>query len=152
MTSYKKLFAYEGWADHEAVEAVLRAANPPSRVVRIMAHIIGASWLWYSRVVGQPSPMPVWPELPPGDLHPSIDAVHRAWETLIESLTPEQLNKRIEYVNSKGEHWTSTVEDVLTHLFMHSAYHRGQIAVLLRMENHEPAYTDYIHAARQKLI
>jgi uncharacterized damage-inducible protein DinB len=152
MTSYKKLFAYEGWADHEAAEALLRPANPPSRAVRIMAHIIGASWLWYSRVVGQPSPMPVWPELAPGDLHPSIDAVHRAWEKLLATLTAEQLSKRIEYINTKGERWTSTVEEILTHLFMHSAYHRGQIAVLLRMESHEPAYTDYIHAARQKLI
>jgi uncharacterized damage-inducible protein DinB len=152
MTSYKKLLTYEGWANHEAAEALLRAANPPSRVLRIMAHIVGASWLWYSRVVGQPSPTPVWPELPPEDLHSSIDAVQRAWEKLIESLTPEQLNKRIDYVNTKGEPWTSTVEDILTHLFMHSAYHRGQLAVLLRMENHEPAYTDYIHAARQNLI
>jgi len=152
MTPYKRLLAYEGWANHEAAEALLCAANPVTRVVRIMAHIVGASWLWYSRVVSQLSPMPVWPELPPEDLHASIDAVQRSWEALIESLTPEQLNKRIEYVNSKGEPWTSTVEEILTHLFMHSAYHRGQIALLLRMDNQEPAYTDYIHAVRQKLI
>ena len=152
MTSYKKLFAYEGWADHEAAEALLRAANPPSRAVRIMAHIIGASWLWYSRVVGQPSPMPVWPELPPDELHPSINAVQRAWENLPVTLTPEQLGSQIEYVNTKGERWMSAVEEVLTHLFMHSAYHRGQIALLLRLDNHEPPYTDYIHAVRQKLI
>ena len=152
MTQYKKLFAYESWANHEAAESLLRAANLPASALRIMTHIIGASWLWYSRVVSQPSPLPVWPELPPEDLHASIDAVQRSWETLIASLTPEHLNKRIEYVNSKGEPWTSTVEEILTHLFMHSAYHRGQIALLLRMDNHEPAYTDYIHAARKKLI
>jgi len=152
MTSYKKLFAYEGWANHEAAEALLRAANPPGRTVQIMAHIVGASWLWYSRIVSQPSPIPVWPELPPDDLHSRIDAVQRAWEKLLQTLTPDQLSKPVQYVNSKGEPWTSTIEDILTHLFMHSAYHRGQIAVLLRLDNHEPAYTDYIHAARQKLI
>jgi uncharacterized damage-inducible protein DinB len=152
MTSYKKLFAYEGWANHEAAEALLRVPSPSSRILRIMAHIIGASWLWYSRVVGQPSPIPVWPELRPDELPSGIDAVQRVWEKLLQTLTPEQLNKPIHYVNTKGEPWTSTVEEILTHLFMHSAYHRGQLAVLLRLDNHEPAYTDYIHAARQKLI
>jgi uncharacterized damage-inducible protein DinB len=58
----------------------------------------------------------------------------------------------VSYTNSKGELWTSTVEDILTHLVIHSAYHRGQIASDLRSAGREPAYTDYIHAVRQGLI
>ena len=152
MTPYKKLFAYEGWANHQAAQAVLRAQNQPKQPFRIMAHIVGASWLWYSRIVAHPSPIPVWPDLPPDELHARIDAVQRSWEKLLTSLTTDQLSKPIDYVNSKGEPWTSTIEDILTHLFTHSAYHRGQIALLLRMDNHDPAYTDYIHAVRQNLI
>ena len=56
------------------------------------------------------------------------------------------------YKNSKGEAWTSSVLDVLTHVVMHSAYHRGQIASVMRAGGGTPAYTDFIHAARQRLI
>jgi uncharacterized damage-inducible protein DinB len=35
---------------------------------------------------------------------------------------------------------------------MHSAYHRGQIASLMRAGGGIPAYTDFIHAVRQGLI
>ena len=152
MTSYKKLLAYETWANQEVAAALLRVANPPERALRIMAHIIGASWLWYSRLVAQPSPVTVWPDFDLDALPMELNKVHQVWERHLATLSPPQLNEAIEYVNSKGERWTSTIDEVLTHLFMHSAYHRGQIAALLRTSNHEPAYTDYIHAARQKLI
>ncbi|HYF39845.1 MAG TPA: DinB family protein, partial [Gemmatimonadales bacterium] len=71
---------------------------------------------------------------------------------LLESLDYEPLSEPISYINSKGERWSSTVEDILTHIVIHSAYHRGQIASDLRAEGHEPAYTDYIHAVRQRFV
>jgi uncharacterized damage-inducible protein DinB len=58
----------------------------------------------------------------------------------------------VTYTNSKGEVWTSGVEDILTHVTIHSAYHRGQIASDLRAEGHTPAYTDFIHAVRQGFV
>jgi uncharacterized damage-inducible protein DinB len=44
------------------------------------------------------------------------------------------------------------VEEILTHVVIHSAYHRGQIASDVRAAGGVPAYTDYIHAVRQGLI
>ncbi len=44
------------------------------------------------------------------------------------------------------------MEDILTHVVLHSAYHRGQIASQVRSGGEQPAYTDFIHAARQGLI
>jgi uncharacterized damage-inducible protein DinB len=41
---------------------------------------------------------------------------------------------------------------VLTHVVMHSAYHRGQIATHMRASGQTPAYTDFIHGVRQGLI
>jgi uncharacterized damage-inducible protein DinB len=40
----------------------------------------------------------------------------------------------------------------LTHVLLHSAYHRGQIASQMRGNGQTPAYTDFIHAVRQGLI
>ena len=55
-------------------------------------------------------------------------------------------------MNSKGQSWTSRVEDVLTHVLLHGAYHRGQIASALREAGLTPPYTDYIHATRSGRI
>ena len=62
------------------------------------------------------------------------------------------LNEKIEYRNSKGEPWSSRVEDILTHVLFHSAYHRGQVALEMRAAGLEPAYTDFIHAVRQGFV
>ena len=59
------------------------------------------------------------------------------------------LRAKVEYRNSKGEAFSSQVEDVLMHVILHSAYHRGQIAMEMRAAGVEPAYTDFIHAVRQ---
>jgi len=49
-------------------------------------------------------------------------------------------------------YWTSTVGDILTHVAMHGAYHRAQIAAAVRESGREPAYTDFIHAVRQGFV
>ena len=76
----------------------------------------------------------------------------RLWQDYLNALTPEQLSRPIPYVNTKGESWTNTVEDILTHAVIHSAYHRGQIAADVRASGHTPAYTDFIHGVRQGLV
>ena len=116
-----------------------------------MGHIIAAELLWLSRMEGRPSPLPVWPEL-------SVEDCEERQRDLSSQLTrslagwANPLSRQVRYTNSKGEAWTSTVEDILTHLVIHSAYHRGQIASDVRAAGLEPAYTDYIHAVRQGLL
>jgi len=74
------------------------------------------------------------------------------WSAYLREVTPELLSSTIAYKNSKGESWTSKIEDVLIHVVMHSAYHRGQVASDMRAAGSTPAYTDFIHGVRQGLI
>jgi uncharacterized damage-inducible protein DinB len=76
--------------------------------------------------------------------------LNRLWHDYLN--TVEDLLQGVSYKNSKGEPWTSTILDVLTHVVMHSAYHRGQIASHMREIGQAPAYTDYIHAVRQGYV
>ena len=57
-----------------------------------------------------------------------------------------------EITTSAHVDYDSLVRDILTHVFMHSAYHRGQIAVDMRQNGVTPAYTDFIHGVRQGLV
>jgi uncharacterized damage-inducible protein DinB len=51
---------------------------------------------------------------------------------------------RIRYTNLKKEAWEYTLEQMVHHLTMHSAYHRGQLATLLRQLDVVPPTTDYL--------
>ena len=80
------------------------------------------------------------------------DEMGIAWRDFLTKLGPGELDRTIEYRNTKGESWSNRIEDVLMHVIMHSAYHRGQIAMEMRGAGAVPAYTDFIHAVRQGLL
>ena len=141
-------FAYDDWANREAAASVLRAVDPPLKVRRVLAHIVGTQWLWLSRIESGASKMAVWPELPASDVARESGELLKAWQKVLAD--DKALGKRVEYKNSKGEPWSSTVEEIATHVVFHGVYHRGQIATLLRDSGNEPAYTDFIHSVRTK--
>ena len=126
----------------------LRVGTPPPRSLKWMAHIVGAECLWLARLRGEPTPLPVWPELEVESCAKLLQELSRRWPAYLED-SGEGLGDSVSYTNSKGESWTSTVEEILTHVTIHSAYHRGQIASDLRAAGMVPASTDYIHAVRQ---
>jgi uncharacterized damage-inducible protein DinB len=146
-----RLLRYDLWANRETLRALRQNESPPARSLRWMGHIIGAEFLWLSRMNNAVSDFPVWPTLSLKECEARLAQLSRELEEFdFDRQGP--LDRPVRYTNSKGEPWTSTVEDILTHLVIHSAYHRGQIASDLRNAGQKPAYTDYIHAVRQGLI
>lgn len=149
---YRRLVAYDRWAN-AAVVAALRAADPaPPAALKLLAHVAAAERLWLDRIDGRREPIEVWPDQPLVEIAATLGGLDDRWEGFFAGLVPERLEEPVSYVNSKGEPWSSTVGDILTHVTLHSAYHRGQIATALRAAGHAPAYTDFIHATRQGII
>ncbi len=152
-----RLFAYDHWANRECLAAMRAApsvsADASSNTVGRMAHILSAEKLWLQRILQQPQSMPVWPSSTIEGCIALADEMSSAWRNyltrLAAQLPPASLDDKVEYRNSKGEPWSSRVEDILTHVLFHSTYHRGQIALQMRASGIEPAYTDFIHAVRQ---
>ena len=152
MTSHlERLLRYDLWANREALKS-LGQAIPPPRSLKWMGHIIGAEFLWLARMEARTSELPVWPDLSLQDCGTRLRDLSQQLVDGVARAGPERLNQRISYTNSKGESWTSTVEQILTHVVIHSSYHRGQIAADVRAAGQTPAYTDYIHAVRQGLV
>ncbi len=143
----RRQFTYNAWANHEVLTA-MRAQAADDRSLAVMAHILSAERLWLERMTGQPQGMPVWPNL---DLHHCESQAEEMGKGWHDHLNQQQLelSRSVSYKNSKGEPWTSTVLDILNHVILHSAYHRGQIASHMREIGQTPAYTDFIHAVRQ---
>ena len=148
MPDLHALFEYDAWANREVV-GHLRQMNAPTRALAIMAHIIGAERLWLGRIHGDGNPAEVWPDLSLDECEAQMDALVPQWQQVLSADEPR---RNINYTNSKGERWSSKVEDVLMQVIIHGAYHRGQIATIVRETGATPAYTDYIHCIRQGFI
>jgi len=144
-----RLLRYDAWANQETLRSLKQSAPP--RSLRWMAHIVGAEYLWMARLRRHKATLPVWPELDVETCGERINELSRLWPEYLDE-TRESLTEEVPYTNSKGEAWTNTVEEILTHVVIHSAYHRGQIASDVRASGGVPAYTDYIHAVRQGLL
>lgn len=146
---YKRLFDYDRWANREALASLKQAGQVLGRPLKLLSHIIAAEWVWFERVTGRKRGVAVWPDLTVQQCEAESDSVADAWRDYLNDLAPEDLGNEVAYTNSKGEAWQSPVSDILTHLLMHSTYHRGQIAGDLRQSGQTPANTDFIHCARQ---
>lgn len=152
---FLRMFAYDGWANRECL-AAMSAGSASADAVARMAHILSAQKLWLERILRERQTMPVWPSSTIQDCIALAAEMSSAWRNYLLPLgnqfAPASLDDKVEYRNSKGEAWSSRVEDVLMHVLFHSAYHRGQIALQMRASGATPASTDFIHAVRQGFV
>lgn len=148
----RRQFAYNDWANREVLAAISASGGDDQRSLELMAHILSAERLWLERLKQQLQSSPVWPKADLKQCEAQAAELARLWLDHLDLITAGDVSQSISYKNSKGEPWTSTILDVLTHVVMHSAYHRGQIASHMRASGQTPAYTDFIHAVRQGQI
>lgn len=151
LVEIRRLFAHDDWANRQTLRSLEVRRGPPAKALKLLGHIIASEHLWLDRIHGRATG-PVWPALPPAECAFEIRRLRRDWEAFFERLDEGELERMADYVSSKREPWSSRVRDILRHVVLHSAQHRGQIALVLREAGWEPAYTDYIHAIRSGLV
>jgi uncharacterized damage-inducible protein DinB len=145
-----RLFAYDLWANQQILTSLGAIDNPPRRSVEFQAHILSAQRLWWQRIAEQAQTLAVWPDLSLQECAWQAAELAAIWKAYLGTMDEAGLSNSVTYRNSRGESWTSKIEDILQHVILHSAYHRGQIAIDMRAAGLVPAYTDFIHAVRQK--
>ena len=147
-----RLFSYDRWANTETAKALSSVQNPPARSIRLLSHVVSAERLWLERLRQQKQTYPVWPEFDLKQCEEEIGAVGKLWKDYLRSIMEPDLSRPVVYKNTKGENFSSQTQDILMHVILHSAYHRGQIAADMRAAGITPAYTDFIHAIRQGIV
>jgi uncharacterized damage-inducible protein DinB len=147
----RRLFAYDHWANRQALASLRAAKEPPREAVDRLAHVLAAEEGWLARLEAKPF-TDFWPDATLDALALRIEAMHDRWTEFLSDPNAQALTRSIDYVNSRGERYTSRVADVLLHVVLHSSYHRGQVATDLRREGATPALTDYVHATRRGLV
>jgi uncharacterized damage-inducible protein DinB len=145
---FRKLYKHLVWADARVLQSLRAAHSVLKKDLDLYSHILGSEHVWLSRIKGTTAKVTVWPSLTLDECLRLADENAAAFDGLISELTEEAGEKPITYRNSAGDQFTSTLEDILTHVSLHSAYHRGQIAASIRAAGDTPIPTDYIAFAR----
>jgi uncharacterized damage-inducible protein DinB len=144
----QRLVAHMRWADALVAEA-LAAPQPDAESVRLFAHIAAAEHLWHSRIQRIPPEHAVWPALSVTQAAALAERHAADFAVLLENANDTLLARIVEYRNSAGRDFRSSVSDIVVHVAMHGEHHRGQIARLVRASGREPPYTDYIQFTRR---
>jgi uncharacterized damage-inducible protein DinB len=149
---FLKMFTYDDWATREFLSALRPLTPPPPRVLRVLAHTLAAQKLWLERLQRIPQSVAVWPTSTVENCSALSEEMYSSWRKYLDALSTAGFDEKIEYRNSKDEPFSSRVEDIITHVLIHSAYHRGQAALEMRAAGLQPAYTDFIHGVRQGFV
>jgi uncharacterized damage-inducible protein DinB len=155
---YRRWFEYEKDSHAKTLEALsavaaeLRSSEEFGKALYMFGHIIAGRRMWLFRL----GFLDANTELFPGvsdleDLAAQLSEVEAVWSQYLSQLEDTELARVFEYRSYEGGRFRTTVEDILTQLFGHSWYHRGQIAILLRSIGAEPAVTDFVFWAREPL-
>jgi uncharacterized damage-inducible protein DinB len=143
-----KLIAHMEWADRVVLEGLRSAPGSDPQALEYLAHVIGAEHIWISRIRGDPARHAVWPALTLDECADLAATNVRQLRELIGSMSVGDLDRRLAYTNSAGRSFESDLEDILLHIVLHGAYHRGQVSLMTRRSGGVPAPSDYIAFVR----
>lgn len=154
----RSLYAYNSWANHRVLDACapLETAKLTQNLHSSFAslrdtlrHIMLAEWLWLERWLGRSPGFPA-------DEFPDLASIRSRWQKIeadlnafIQKLSAADLERIVEYKNTKGHPFSNPMRQMLQHLVNHGTYHRGQITTMLRQLGATPVTTDLIAFYRE---
>jgi uncharacterized damage-inducible protein DinB len=145
---FQRLYAHLAWADTRVLQGLRDAQSVLKSIMDLYCHILGSEHVWLSRIKGETPRLAVWPTLTFDECEVLSAENIREYENLLAGTDAAALAQLITYRNSVGDQFTSSLEDILTHVAMHGSYHRGQVAAWMRQSGETPTATDYIAFAR----
>lgn len=157
MDHYRKMLAYETWANErtvaslETIPPAQRSGERYTRVCGLMPHNIIARRTWLLRVRGTPheNPREWFPAWDAAQTRAQAAEVDGLWSEFLAGLRESDLQEELRYTASDGTRYVSTIGEVLAHVFNHSTYHRGQAARIVHELGGQRASTDHIAFTRR---
>jgi uncharacterized damage-inducible protein DinB len=158
VSRYRRWFEYEKDSHAKTLDSLNAVAEDPRqsegfrKAVYLMGHVIAARRMWLFRFGVIKENVELFPgETSLDELPAQLSEMERLWWNYLSQVNDADIARVFEYQSYEGPRFRNTVEDILTQLFGHSWYHRGQIAQLLRSIGAEPAVTDFVFWAREPL-
>ena len=148
-----EFLAFNNWANDLILQALKNSSGSNEKAIRIFGHLLLAENEWLMRLTGEHADSTnfnFWSIESVEDCEKLFRENLRKYENLFAGLTEENLDSTATYKNSKGLEFTNTRREILTHVFFHSAQHRGQVIQIIRASGETPPYIDFIGFLRSK--
>lgn len=138
-----QLAAYNHWANQKLLEvinslpeeAVTKEIPSSFHNIRLtLLHMLDAESLWWQRMKLQETMVTPSSHFTgtTRELGNALLHQNKIWEAWILAATPTALEHVFLYHNSKKEHFKQPIYQMITHVFNHGTYHRGQLVNMLR--------------------
>jgi uncharacterized damage-inducible protein DinB len=154
-TQFQILFAYH-W--HTTERLLARAAQLSETECRdqpgygrgsihdLFFHLLRADQSWRIALETGKQSSSAQPEGYPTleSLRKGFEQEQSAWQTLLEKLSPEEIEGDISLINRRGESFTTPLWRILQHLMLHGMQHHAELAQLLTARGQSPGDIDFI--------
>lgn len=143
----RTLYQHMAWANTRVIDGLRAASGLDPHALEQFAHVLGAESVWLSRILGEPTRVAVWPSLSIEECAALAEENQRGYEGVLRA-GDAALEREVTYTNSAGQTFTNRVLDILLHVAMHGAYHRGMTSILTRRSGGVATPTDFIAFVR----
>lgn len=147
---FLKMYDYEAWANALIIKACLDLDPMPEKISAIFSHLLAAQKVWYQRLTQGKTTQVVWPAISPEAWLSTSQTHAQAFKDFIQSLPEEDFQKSIAYQNSKGHSFETPILEIISHVLMHSSYHRGQVIQFIKPLVEVLPQSDFIFYVREK--
>lgn len=121
-----------------------------ARAVGRMAHMLAARGRWLNRLGLATELPPLFPTY--DDLADQVARTEAAWTEFLARLDDGALADTFEWTAADGKRLRWDMEGLLTQLFIHAPYHRGQIAQSVAELGGRAVDTDYVYWSKPTVI
>ncbi len=117
-----------------------------SSIRETLWHMLWVEELWYERWQGHHIQRRFDPKnAPPFEaMENRFTEIHAKQIQFLQTFPKDAGEEKLSYLNFKNERCEYTITHFIQHLVFHSAYHRGQLATMLRQIGKVPPATDFL--------
>ena len=137
------------WSDTRILNLLEKQNIREGKAAELISHIVIAEDIVYKRITKEFYDNQFWNILSLEECKRIVEETNQKFMKYIHALPENDFQKKISYKNSKGIDYTTSVEDLLTHVALHGTYHRGQIMLLMRDSGQDVVGTDYAKFIRE---
>jgi len=139
-------FKFNDRSNRTILEKIKGMPNPEESI-NLFSHLIHSQNKWMARITGDAGePNLEWfgKTFDTNELENQWNKSVQAWLNFIEKSGEDGLNSELKYTASDGTRLGAKIKDIALQINYHSIHHRAQICMMLRMQNIEPPFIEYI--------
>jgi uncharacterized damage-inducible protein DinB len=125
----------------------------PGEAVKLFSHLINSQNKWMARIKEDPKATDMqWfePVYVLNDLELNWNKSISVWLNFLEIIQEEDIYREVLFIGDNGAHFGAQIKDIAIQLNNHSIHHRAQICYMLRKQNIEPPFVEYIGTVRKQ--